>query len=175
MSIATKIESISNHLKDAYENLEDIGIDLNDTNKNMINLPLVIKEVYNQWPKASGEGTSIDLNNTKKAKLKLQLQNSDIYQYTTIGKNNLKPSIETVVFNGITYTPVFNKNHTLAYINVNGTATGNSSYMMQETNRYSIDSSKSYIFNGCPKGGSQNTYSVLVEYYDENNTYLGGV
>lgn len=97
-------------------------------------------------------------------------------QETTKGLNHLDTNnLKTITNNGITYTPVYNENGTLKYVNVNGTATDNSAYTVHEGTRYSVDKAKSYLVSGCPAGGSSSTYSVLTYCYDENNTYFSGI
>ena len=90
--------------------------------------------------------------------------------YNILNTNNLVSSTT----NGITYTPVYKENGTLAYINVNGTATDNSTYTVHEGTRYPVNKDKSYLISGCPTGGSSSTYSILTYTYNEENTYLGG-
>ena len=82
-------------------------------------------------------------------------------------KNLLNPSgFTTMTSNGVTFTPVF-KDGLLQYINVNGTATANVYYGLLETTNVP---SQSRFINGC-KGGSSNTFSILVTYRKEDNTF----
>ena len=74
MSIVNKIESISNHLTDAYNSLEALGINLNGVNKNIENLSMILDDVYDSMPQASGEGTSLSLNDTRVGKIKSTLK-----------------------------------------------------------------------------------------------------
>lgn len=83
MSIASRIEQIEQHLTDDYSVLELAGADLTNVNKNIVNLKPTWKErllyfmnngtqeVWNNWNKVSGTGTSLTLNNTEEASMKL--------------------------------------------------------------------------------------------------------
>ena len=56
--------------------------------------------------------------------------------------------------NNVTFTPVYDSNGNLEYINVNGTASANATYVIA-TNTNTLASFKKgkYILNGCPSGG----------------------
>ena len=69
MSIASRIENMTTNIENAYNSIEDLGIDLTNINKNIENISTKIDEIYNNYPKITGEGTSINLDNTKKARL----------------------------------------------------------------------------------------------------------
>jgi hypothetical protein len=74
MSIAARIESINNNLKNAYESLDGLGIDLTNTDKNLENLSSKIDILYNELPKITGEGTKITLTPTRKGRMQLDLK-----------------------------------------------------------------------------------------------------
>lgn len=69
MSIASRIESMESNISNAYKSLDDLGIDLTNTNKNIENISTKIDDVYNMLSKVSGTGTDITLNNTAKGRL----------------------------------------------------------------------------------------------------------
>lgn len=70
MSIATRIESISNHLENTYNELQGLGADLTNVNKNIENISIVLDNIYDSMPQISGEGTNFTLNNTRVGKIK---------------------------------------------------------------------------------------------------------
>lgn len=77
------------------------------------------QEVWDNWEKVVGEGTTITLNNTEEAPMKIVLK-GNTSQETTTGKNlfNIEGRYETGT--GITYTKNDDGSYTL-----NGTANGN--------------------------------------------------
>lgn len=94
MSISSRITQIEQHLEDDYSVLEVAGADLTNIDKNIVNLKPTwqerllyfmdngTEEVWNNWNKATGEGTSISLNNTLEAKMKIELK-GNTYQEGT--------------------------------------------------------------------------------------------
>ena len=93
MSIATRIESIEDHIRDIYDTLEIAGSDLTDVDKNIVNINVElidrliyyinngIDTVITNWPKATGSGSSITLNDTIVAPLQdLKLNPSELVQ-----------------------------------------------------------------------------------------------
>ena len=91
----------------------------------------------------------------------------------TTGKNLLLNTLNnTATYYGITFTPIYNSNGLLEYINVNGTATSNTSISVNS--KLYIDKSTSYTLSGCPSGGTVSTYRFVCYLYDKNGTYLSG-
>ena len=86
MSIADKITSIETHIGDIYDTLELGGADLTNVNKNIVNIKSQLKdryldymnngtqEIWDNWEKVTGEGTSLTLNNTEQAPIKMDLK-----------------------------------------------------------------------------------------------------
>lgn len=74
MSVTTAIENISNHLKNAYDELQGLGADLSNVNKNIENISIVLDNIYDNMPQVSGEGTSLTLDDTKIGKIKSTLK-----------------------------------------------------------------------------------------------------
>ena len=85
MSIATRISSMEEHIKESYQELKGIGLDITGFNKNLENIPRVIDNYWETLPKVSGNGTDITLDNTKEGKMKIELK-GDTSQFTTTGK-----------------------------------------------------------------------------------------
>ena len=88
MSIATRIENMSNNIKNAYDSLDDLGLDLDGVDKNLENLSSQIDLIYNELPQVEDSGTEITLEPTKSAKMVLKL-NGNSYQKQYTGKNYL--------------------------------------------------------------------------------------
>ena len=154
MSIASRIESINEHLEDAYNSLENIGVDLTNVNKNIENLSMQIESVYDDLPKVTGNGTTINLNSTKKGKIELTLK-GNTEQYTTTGKNILAPRNGiTTTLNGMTF--IYDAN--TQEVTLNGTCTQDNTVFGFTTGEYNITSdttlSAHYI------GGTITTYGI---------------
>lgn len=95
------------------------------------------------------------------------IESKIVNRVDVLRKNWLNPSgFATKTSNGVTFTPVF-KDGLLQYINVNGTATADSYYtIIDKTNV----PKEALVLNGC-KGGSTSTYSLLITYRNEDDTY----
>ena len=74
MSIATRIESIEEHIEQAYDELQGLGADLTNVNKNIENISMVLDDIYDSMPQVSGEGTSLTLDDTRVGKIKSTLK-----------------------------------------------------------------------------------------------------
>ena len=118
MAISDRITSMEEHIKDSYQELKGIGLDITGFNKNLENIPRVIDNYWETLPKVSGNGTNITLDNTKEGKMKIELK-GDTYQYSTTGKNLFNPIPKVTASNGITTT--LNSDGSL---HIEGTTTG---------------------------------------------------
>lgn len=99
MSIASRIEAIEEHLTDDYSVLTLAGADLTNVDKNILNLKPTWKErllyfmnngtqqVWDNWEKVNGTGTTLTLNNTVEAPMSL------VYKGNTL--QNGTPTPET--------------------------------------------------------------------------------
>lgn len=83
------------------------------------------------------------------------------------GKNLLDcRGLTEQVINGVTFTPVYDSNGNLLYINANGTASADAMFRL---NTFTFES-KDYILSGCPSGGNYSTYMIYAnQSYDEGN------
>ena len=72
MAISDRIQSIEEHIKESYQELEGIGIDTTEVDKNLENIPKLIDGYWETLPKVTEEGTSITLDNTKEGKMKIK-------------------------------------------------------------------------------------------------------
>lgn len=163
-------DNASQKINEYNEHSKELNEKADSTRKE---LDRVKNEILDQ---GEAKGDFIHLEDSAMAELQELSIDGVLKQETTKGLNCLNTNnLKTITNNGITYTPVYNKNGILKYVNVNGTATDNSAYTVHEGTRYSVDKDKSYLVSGCPIGGSSSTYSVLTYCYDENNTYFSGV
>lgn len=200
MSISSRINEMSSHIEQAYDELQGLGADLTNVNKNIENISMVLDDIYDSMPQVSGEGTSLTLDDTRVGKIKSTLKgntsqdgtptpNSPIpvnvvsgdNEINVVGKNLLdSKNLSSATYSGISFTPVY-ENGLLQYINVNGTATNDASYSAISSgktpyaNRTPIISNVTHYCSGCPSNGSTSTYSISYYYYNDTNTYLGGV
>jgi len=76
------------------------------------------------------------------------------------GKNELKCSdLTTKTINGVTFTPVYDNDENLLYVNVNGTATALCEYKIASNVEVLANEQ---ILSGCPSGGSTSTYELQL-------------
>ena len=74
MSITSRIESIKEHIGNAYDSIEALGVDITDIDKNIKNISSSIDGIYDTLPKVTDEGESITLDGTIKGRLKTTLK-----------------------------------------------------------------------------------------------------
>lgn len=86
-------------LKDRLNNF-GAGITDEDTFRSYVE---AIDTIYEDYPKVTGEGTSITLNNTKEARMEIELKGKTS-QYTTTGKNIFPRITFSQTINGVTIT-----------------------------------------------------------------------
>ena len=93
-------------------------------------------------------------------KNQLSLSMSFLYEKNTSGTwtNN------SYALNGVTFEVQLNNDNDVIGINVNGTASTNTNFLFIERAPISI-SGYPLIENGCPSGGSNNTYSITTRVY----------
>ena len=176
MSIASRIENMYDNVGKAYKNIEDLGIDLTNVDKNLENLSTKIGEIYNDLPKVTNEETDEDitLNNTRKGKMVLDLK-GNTYQYSTSGKNLLDLSnFATTSSSGITLTPTF-ENGELLYITSSGTYGGSATFFLLNE-IYNLSPNTQYTLSGAYSGSARirlkefdNNGTNLSEYYDQGS------
>lgn len=91
MSISSRITSIEEHIGNAYNKLDDLGIDLTNVDKNIDNIAEMLDTVYEEYPKVTGTGTEITLDGTKVGKLGLDIKGNSTQE------NSILPSGYTQV------------------------------------------------------------------------------
>lgn len=74
MSITSRINEMSSHIEQAYDELQGLGADLTNVNKNIENISMVLDDIYDSLPSVSGEGTSLTLDDTRVGKIKSTLK-----------------------------------------------------------------------------------------------------
>ena len=131
MSIASRITSIEGHISDIYDSVELTGVDTTDIDKNLVNVPNTLKEgyidiinngtdtLYNNFPKVSGEGTSLTLNNTYQAPMRNFLKGNT----SQTGTPTPSSPIDVNVVSGDNEIIINSKNQLETY-NVSGTLNG---------------------------------------------------
>ena len=183
MSIATRIQSIEEHISDAYDSLSKFGVTA-PSNKNIENIASLVDEIYDSTPKTDyASGTNLALENTRVGKIdfkdtddieKIGLGVTD--QYTTTGKNKLAiKQLTTQTINGVTFTPHYTGNK-LDYVNVNGTASATASYILDSADVDQVSTytnelpSGTYILDDF-SGGSSVYTAIFFRYYTSGTTF----
>lgn len=169
MSIATRIQAIEEHISNAYDSLNKLGVTAN--NKNIENIAGLIDEIYNNSPKTDyASGTDLTIEDTRIGKIdfkdtdtieKIGLGATNQYT-TTAGKNLLVyPYTDTTkTNNGITYTDLGD-----GRIKINGTATANSAFTIFGHYQSQTQINGNYVY-----GGVNENVRVRV-IHNENGTY----
>jgi len=120
MSISSRITEMEQHIGNAYDKIEDLGIDLTDVDKNIDNISSMLENVWNEYPKVTASDVEeATLNGTKKGRMEIDLK-GQTEQDTLTGKNLLGLVDGTYTNNGITAIVENGK------ITINGTATNTS-------------------------------------------------
>ena len=123
MSIATRIISMEQHIGNAYDKLDELGVDLTNVDKNLNNITDLLDGVYEEYPKIEeNDVTEPSINNTKAGKMEIDLK-GNTEQNTYTGKNLLQLSHGNESKNGITYIENADGSITL-----NGTSTAGGAF-----------------------------------------------
>ena len=120
--------------------------------------PVIADSIANQYKNASGSPILLT-DSAKGVAIDFEVKGrSTQAQYS--GKNKLDCSgLSATTTNGVTFTPYYDDNGSLLYVNVNGTATATASFVLNSNMLFDVES---YILNGCPSGGSSSTYKLDV-------------
>ena len=87
MSISSRITQIEQHIGNAYDKIEDLGIDLTDVDKNIDNISSMLENVWDEYPKVTATDVEeASLDGTKKGRMKLDLKGNTEQEQLT-GKN----------------------------------------------------------------------------------------
>ena len=96
MSISSRITEMEQHIGNAYDKIEDLGIDLTDVDKNINNIATMLENVWNEYPKVTATDVEeASLNGTKKGRINIDLKGNTEQEQLT-GKNLLDLSKCTV-------------------------------------------------------------------------------
>lgn len=103
-----------------------------------------------------------------------EIKSVSISGIKTYRKNMLNcQGLTKQTFRGVTFTPNYDANGNLLYIEVNGTASeGVSTYSI---GTFKFDSNKPCILSGCPSGGSDSKYTIYTENPAVGTDYGNGV
>lgn len=137
MSIASRINAIEEHIGNAYDKLEDLGIDLTNTDKNIDNIATKLDEIYDNYPKVTANDTQASLS-TNAGRIEITPKGNTA-QNTTTG-------INLVPMNKPTFTNasvVFNNNDNKSFT-VNGTKSASIGVMLTENFTYNLKNNKNY-------------------------------
>lgn len=155
MSIATRIESIEEHIGDAYQGLQNIGADITGVNKNIENISAMLEDAYKEAPKVSDTDTDITLDSTRKGRVDMGFS-GNTSQFTTTGKNLYPTDFLPVTEYGITISKNANGD-----IVLNGTPNYNEGYKTfytgdvktVEAGTYTLSVANKVAGIGCVVGG----------------------
>ena len=168
MSIAEEIESIENHIENAYQGLINLGVDLTNTDKNIDNIKACLDSVYNEYPKTPTQtGTSITLENTKKGRINIDLKGNTSQESTT-GKNLCPNTVTTDSYQGINYN--INSDGS---VTTNGTSTAVSFVNVIKDSILTLPAG-TYILSGCPNDGSDSSYRIDINNGEQIKEYGTG-
>ena len=86
MSIAARIQSIEEHISDAYDSLSKFGVAA-PSNKNIENIASLVDEIYDSTPKTDYvSGTNLTLENTRVGKI--DFKDTDTIEKIGLGATN---------------------------------------------------------------------------------------
>jgi hypothetical protein len=75
MSISSRITEMEQHIGNAYDKIEDLGIDLTNVDKNIDNIATMLEDVWNEYPKVTATDVEeATLNGTKKGRMEIDLK-----------------------------------------------------------------------------------------------------
>ena len=158
MSITSRISSMEEHVTNAYDELQGLGADLTNVNKNIENISMVLDDIYDSMPQVSGEGTSLTLDDTRVGKIKSTLKgNTEQTQYTGINLFNANAPSKTQV--GVTVT-----NNGDGTFSISGTATANLSIPLTTTIGQPLTGGQPYTvaMEILSNGGSDGSLTVEI-------------
>lgn len=115
MSITTEVNSIMQNIGNAYDGLEDLGIDLTDVDKNINNISSMLENVWDEYPKVTATDVEeATLNGTKKGRMEIDLKGNKAQEQLQ-GINLVPMNRPSFTLSGVTIT---NKGNSLV---LNGT------------------------------------------------------
>ena len=120
------------------------------------------------------EGSALDASQGNVLQVEVDEINSNLY---TLGQGECSGSknvldlrgLQEKTINEVTFTPYYDKNGFLKYINVNGTANANTNYVLLDNGVYDFNG---MVLRGCPSGGAWDKYNITV-IYNQGTSYKG--
>ena len=185
MSITSRINEMSSHIEQAYDELQGLGADLTNVNKNIENISMVLDDIYDSLPSVSGEGTSLTLDDTRVGKIKSTLKGNTSQTGTPTPSSPIPVNVvsgdnEIVVcgknllgFENGTYT---NNQGIVAIVDngkitLNGTGTANpSGVTIPLTNTITIPSNVVYNLSAFNNSTNSNV-SLRLQAIESSNPY----
>lgn len=138
----------------APEGYEDLVKNVSD---NTVKIDTIIEKAELNI-KNNAKGSNIHLTDSAESNVVSLELYGKTEQNAYTGKNLLDCSgLTETTTNGVKFTPVYDANGSLKYINANGTASANATFRIDKAE--SLKEGK-YILNGCPVGGSNSTYRI---------------
>ena len=169
MSIASRITSIENNIRNAYHGLESIGLDTSNVDKNIENISAVLDDFYDTLPKVSGSGTNINLTPTLKGRITSQIKGDTLQDGTPTPTSPV--AIQSVTGNQVVSVcgkNLFNKDLAVGGINSTTGANITNAKRLRTVGYIDISSSTTYTIN-CT---ATKTIQGVVYEYDENEGFL---
>ena len=75
MSISSRITEMEQHIGNAYDKIEDLGIDLTNVDKNINNISSMLEDVWDEYPKVTATDVEeATINGTKKGRMEIDLK-----------------------------------------------------------------------------------------------------
>lgn len=130
MSISSRITQMEQHIGNAYDKIEDLGIDLTDVDKNIDNISSMLENVWNEYPKVTASDVEeATLNGTKKGRMEIDLKgNTKQAQYEGYNLCYNAQISQSVEINFQFIREYIEKTFTISCI-TNETLAGNSIYL----------------------------------------------
>lgn len=180
MSIATRIQSMNEHIEDAYNSLNKMGVTAN--NKNIENIAGLVNQIYENAPKTDYvSGVDLTIENTLKGKI--DYKDTDSIEKIGFGNTSQTgtptPSspIDVQVVKGNTNVNISNKNllnitatsqtkNNISFtinndktILTNGTGNSSSGLVLGKVN---LISGQTYVLSGCASNGGSGKYTLSI-------------
>ena len=150
----------------APEGYEDL---VKNVSNNTVKIDTIIEKAELNI-KNNAKGSNIHLTDSADSNVVALELYGKTEQNAYTGKNLLDCSgLTETTTNGVTFTPVYDENGNLLYVNANGTDTKNAIF---ELRTEPIDKTDAYILNGCPSGGSITSYRISYTEWDASWNWL---
>lgn len=150
---------------EARQDIEAIGVDVEALKENTTSINKAVADL--QAVVDITATTETTLPNSHAGRLKVDEIGGVMEQDSTTGKNLLDcRGLTEQTLNGGTFTPIYDENGNLQYVEVNGTFNAGTGYTVGS---HEMIDGNEYILSGCPSGGSGSTYQLLVSNFGVDN------